>query len=68
MQASPNHMTAPETAWSDESPQGLCPLVDHPLPDCYCLELTSRSIVKAIEFCLGDYRLCAIFQARPVNH
>lgn len=39
-----------------------CPVLDNPEPDCYCLNLTSLTIPKAIQFCLRDFRDCPIYQ------
>ncbi len=40
----------------------LCPVLDNPEPDCYCLDMTSRKIPYAVRFCLGDFRECDIYQ------
>ena len=39
-----------------------CPVLENPEPDCYCLNLTSLQIQKAIQYCLGDYGLCPIYK------
>jgi hypothetical protein len=39
-----------------------CPVLENPEPDCYCLDLTSLSIQRAIEYCLGDFRQCPIYK------
>ena len=47
----------------------LCPLVNNPRRDCYCLDMTSRNIEKVVRYCSGDYEQCAIYiksrQKRP---
>ncbi len=39
----------------------LCPLVNNPRRDCYCLDMTSRNIEKVVRFCSGDYEQCTIY-------
>ena len=39
----------------------ICPVLDDPDPDCYCLNLTSVNIPMAIHFCLRDFRECPIY-------
>ena len=39
-----------------------CPLLNEPEPDCYCLNLNSFNIVKAVHFCLKDFRQCPIYR------
>jgi hypothetical protein len=47
----------------------VCPLVNNPRRDCYCLDMTSRNIEKVVRYCSGDYEQCAIYiesrQKRP---
>ena len=40
----------------------MCPVLDNPEPDCYCLNLTSLDIPKAVQFCLRDFRQCSIYK------
>ena len=40
----------------------MCPVLDDPAPDCYCLNLTSLNIPKAVQFCLRDFRECPIYK------
>ena len=40
----------------------LCPVLDSPEPDCYCMNLTSRTIPLAVQYCLRDFRTCPIYQ------
>jgi hypothetical protein len=39
-----------------------CPVLDNPEPDCYCLNLTSLEIPKAVQYCLRDFRQCPIYK------
>jgi hypothetical protein len=40
----------------------ICPFVNDPGPDCFCLEMNSRNIETVIRFCSGDYEACTIYQ------
>ncbi len=40
----------------------MCPVLDNLEPDCYCLNMTSLSIPKAIQFCLRNFRQCPIYK------
>jgi hypothetical protein len=40
----------------------MCPVLDDPKPDCYCLNMTSMTILKAVQFCLRDFRQCPIYK------
>jgi len=52
------------TTWTpDESGrEEACPVLDQPEADCYCLNLTSLNIPKAVQFCLRDFRECPIYK------
>ena len=52
------------TTWTPDGQGGeeICPILDDPAPDCYCLNLTSFNIPKAVQFCLRDFRQCPIYQ------
>ncbi len=39
-----------------------CAVLDDPEPDCYCLNLTSLNIPKAVQYCLRDFRQCPIYK------
>lgn len=39
-----------------------CPLVRNPLVECYCFNLTSKTINSAIEYCGYNYQKCEIFK------
>ena len=56
--------TARTTTWAPVSPgkEETCPVLDNPEPDCYCLNLTSLNIPKAVQFCLRDFRQCPIYK------
>jgi len=40
----------------------MCPILDDPEPDCYCIDMTSLKIPRAVKYCLRDFRECDIFQ------
>ena len=40
----------------------VCPLLENPLPQCYCLKLTSLDVSMAVQYCLNKYKDCRIFQ------
>ena len=52
------------TTWTSVAPgkEESCPVLDNLEPDCYCLNMTSQSIPKAVQFCLGDFRQCPIYK------
>jgi len=39
-----------------------CPVLNNLEPDCYCLNLTSLNIPKAVQYCLRDFRQCPIYK------
>ena len=55
---------AGRTTWTPDSADGedACPVLDNPEPDCYCLNMTSLTIPKAVQYCLRDFRKCPIFK------
>lgn len=52
------------TNWTSDWDGGkeTCPVLDNPEPDCYCLNLTSLTIPKAVQFCLRDFRQCPVYK------
>jgi len=48
--------------WDGRGREETCPVLDNLEPDCYCLNMTSQSIPKAIQFCLRDFRECPIYK------
>ena len=40
----------------------LCPVLDNPEPDCYCLNLNSQAISLAVRFCIRNFRECPIYK------
>jgi hypothetical protein len=40
----------------------LCPLLEAPEPDCYCVDPDSLKISLLLSFCRGNYRRCMIYQ------
>ena len=55
---------ASTTTWTPDGDgtENMCPLLENPEPDCYCLSLSSRNIPKAVHFCLRDFRECPIYK------
>ena len=51
------------TTWipDGDGTDSMCPLLENPQPDCYCLKLTSLSIPRAVHYCLRDFRDCPIY-------
>jgi hypothetical protein len=56
--------TASLTKWTPDGREGeeTCPVLDNPESDCYCLNMTSLNIPKAVQFCLRDFRECPIYK------
>jgi hypothetical protein len=52
------------TTWTSDGDrrEEACPLLDNPKPDCYCMDLNSMTIPKAVSFCLRDFRECPIYK------
>ena len=52
------------TTWTSDGDrrEEACPLLDNPEPDCYCMNLNSMTIPKAVSFCLRDFRECPIYK------
>ncbi len=40
----------------------MCPILDNPEPDCYCVNLTSLNVQLAIQYCLRNFRECPIYK------
>ncbi len=40
----------------------MCPILDDPQPNCYCVDMTSMKIPYAVKYCLRDFRGCEIYQ------
>ena len=51
------------TTWTPDGDgiDGMCPLLENPQPDCYCLKLNSLNIPRAVHYCLRDFRDCPIY-------
>jgi hypothetical protein len=52
------------TTWTpdDSRREETCPVLDNLESDCYCLNMTSLNIPKAVQFCLRDFRECPIYK------
>jgi hypothetical protein len=52
------------TTWTPvgSAREETCPVLDNPEPGCYCLNMNSLEIPKAVQFCLRDFRRCPIYK------
>ena len=48
---------------SDASAYRLCPRVAAPRNDCYCLDMNSGKIQFALQYCMGEFEKCRIYQS-----
>lgn len=48
--------------------EDVCPVFNDPDRDCYCLNLNSQNIPKAVQFCLRDFRKCPIYKHYLESH
>jgi len=60
-------MTLNWESFTIQTPDGpareeMCPVLDNLESDCYCLNMTSQTIPKAVQFCLRDFRQCPIYK------
>jgi hypothetical protein len=60
-------MTLNMESFTIQTPDGhgredMCPVLDNLDPDCYCLNMTSLEIPKAVQYCLRDFRQCPIYK------
>jgi len=39
-----------------------CPFVKNPFPDCYCFDMTSKTIDPAIAYCGDKFNECQIYK------
>jgi hypothetical protein len=39
-----------------------CPFVKNPFPDCYCFNMTSKTIDTAIIYCGSKFKECEIYK------
>lgn len=46
----------------------ICPLVQNPLGDCYCFNMGSQDIEKAIYYCNKNFKICEIYKVRYFEH
>jgi hypothetical protein len=40
----------------------LCPLVQETLECCYCSNLQSQNVSRAMRFCAGEYEECEVYK------
>ena len=45
----------------------MCPHVKNPFNDCYCFDLTSRTINPAINYCSGNYLACKRYKKELID-
>ena len=57
------------TTWTSDTNEReeTCAVLDNPAPDCYCLNMNSLNIPKAVQYCLRDFRQCPIYK-RYMGH
>ncbi len=46
----------------------LCPFIKKPFNDCYCFNLTSRTINPAIHYCSNNFDKCEIYNNNYLNN
>lgn len=54
-------MASPTSSTRGRKGIETCPLLENPDPDCYCLNMTSLIIQRAVQYCLTDFRKCPIY-------
>jgi len=42
----------------------MCPYVNNPSNDCYCLKEGSQDINNAVKYCSNNFERCSIYRAR----
>lgn len=42
--------------------RALCPFIDDPHPDCYCVDMDSLKINLLLRYCRVNYEQCEVFQ------
>lgn len=42
--------------------QNVCPYVKNPFRECYCFDLSSKTIDSAITYCGNNFRSCGFFK------
>ncbi len=45
----------------------ICPLVENPEPECYCVDLTSRSIRLILNYCKVNYKRCDVYVKKGMS-
>ena len=40
----------------------VCPFVDKPSAECFCVAMNSLKIVLVVEFCMRNYQKCPLFE------
>lgn len=39
-----------------------CPFVSNPLEECYCYDMNSQKILKAVMYCNGPFDTCEVYR------
>lgn len=39
----------------------LCEWATHPFQDCYCIEVTGRTVSMIARYCMDNYRECPVY-------
>jgi len=39
----------------------LCPLTGNPYEDCYCIDMNSQKIFKALSYCCRSFEECDVY-------
>ncbi|GBE01773.1 hypothetical protein BMS3Bbin06_01142 [bacterium BMS3Bbin06] len=42
----------------------MCPFIDDPINECYCINLNSQTAESVLYYCGGLYRECKIYKKR----
>jgi len=45
----------------------LCPLLNDPFDDCYCVRMSSQDIERAVYLCSKSFELCDIYKKNHGN-
>lgn len=42
--------------------KNVCPFLENPFDDCYCVKLSSQDIERAVYLCSKSYELCDVYK------
>ena len=57
-------MAQPRITTNLNDPQYLCEYSRMPFDECYCHNITSRTVPYIVMYCMDRYRECPVFQKR----